>query len=151
MRDLNVQSLAVCAKRGMVVNRPIAAAAIRCMLPPGTSRGAVWIVAGALTRKITLLVAEPWATNAAGRAGSPKAHPARVVSGAACVGGAQEDDAGFIGEAFRCGATGTVESLRFSGCTCNEDLRVRGDRLDVVRDLVGGRGDVVDDQIGHGV
>src|SRR3954451_23286494 len=151
MRDLNVQSLAVCARRGMVVNKPIAAAAIRRMLPPGTSRGAVWIVAGALTRKITLLVAEPWATNAAGRAGSPKTHPARVISRAACVGGAQEDDTRFVGEAFRGGATGAVESFRFSGRTRNQDLRVRGDRFDVVRDLVGGRGDIVDDQIGDGI
>jgi hypothetical protein len=44
---LNVQSLlGVWAKRGMVVNRPIAAAAIRRISSPVTSRGAVWIVAG---------------------------------------------------------------------------------------------------------
>src|SRR3954447_21910160 len=113
MRDLNVQSLAVCAKRGMVVNRPIAAAAIRRMLPPGTSRGAERIVAD-------------WGRSAGTTL--PKAHPARVISGAACVGGAEEDDAGFVGEAFRGGATGAVESLRFAGRTRNQDLRVRGDR-----------------------
>src|SRR5438094_772990 len=82
---------------------------------------------------------------------SPKTHSARVVSGAACVGGAHEDDARFVGEPFGGGATGAMEPFRLAGRTRHQDLRVRGDRFDVVRDLVGGRGDVVDDEIGHRV
>src|SRR3954467_1902260 len=121
MRDLKVQSLGVWAKRGMVVNRPIAAAAIRRMLSPVTSRGVSWIL--------------------------PEAHPARVVSRAGGIGGAHENDARLVGEAFRCGATGAMKALRFPRGSGDEDLRLRGDRLDVVRDLVSGRRDVVDHQL----
>ena len=83
-----------------------------------------------------------------GTSDATETHSARVVSRAARVGGAHEDDARFVGESFRGGATGAMETLRFAGRVRDQDLRVRRDRFDVVRDLVGGRGDVVDDEIG---
>src|SRR3954447_4745566 len=101
----------------MVVNRPIAAAAIRRMLSPVTSRGASWIL--------------------------PEAHPTGVVTSAGGVGGAHEDDARLVGKAFRRGATGAMKALRLPRGGGDEDLRLRCNGFDVVRDLVRGRRDVI--------